>query len=302
MPTWKQIQDEVSKVEDDAKKAFDLVRKKYLKRLHQKTKRNVIAYYSGWLTHQAPNLTLITDEDKNAFMMCVHGLDCNIGLDLILHTPGGDIAATHSLIDYLRRKFGKNIRAIVPQIAMSAGTIMACCCNSILMARHSNLGPIDPLVDSKPAFGVISEFKRAYQEVTSKPETARIWQFIIGQYPPAFLGRCQNAIDWSNAFVEEQLRTVMFDGRSDAAQAAKTIVASLSDHDTNKTHSKHLHLDECLSLGLNIEKIEDDAELQDLILTVHHCYMHVTQNRGVVKAIENHKGVGMFKRLAIKPA
>ncbi|MHB1126932.1 MAG: hypothetical protein ACYC2T_08230 [Bacillota bacterium] len=48
-------------------------------------------------------------------------MDRSKGLDLILHTPGGEIAATESLVDYLRSMFGSDIRAIVPQIAMSCG-------------------------------------------------------------------------------------------------------------------------------------------------------------------------------------
>ena len=39
------------------------------------------------------------------------------GLDLILQTPGGDVAATESPIDYLHSLCKGNIRAIVPQLA-----------------------------------------------------------------------------------------------------------------------------------------------------------------------------------------
>ena len=52
------------------------------------------------------------------------------GLDLILHTPGGDMAATESLVDYLRAMFGTDICAFVPQLAMSAGTIARKASNS----------------------------------------------------------------------------------------------------------------------------------------------------------------------------
>lgn len=45
----------------------------------------------------------INDKDKAAFMLNVHGLDRSKGLDLILHTPGGDLAATESIVDYLYR-------------------------------------------------------------------------------------------------------------------------------------------------------------------------------------------------------
>jgi ClpP class serine protease len=66
------------------------------------------------------------------------------GLNLILHTPGGSISATESIVDYLHRMFQEDIIAIIPQIAMLAGTMIACSCRKILMAKHANLGPIDP--------------------------------------------------------------------------------------------------------------------------------------------------------------
>jgi ClpP class serine protease len=88
----------------------------------------------------------INDEDKNGFMLCIHKLDKSKGLDLFLHTPGGSGAATESLVHYLRQIFGNDIRAFVPQLAMSAGTIIACACKEIFMGKHSNLGPVDPQI------------------------------------------------------------------------------------------------------------------------------------------------------------
>jgi hypothetical protein len=41
---------------------------------------------------------------------------------------------------------------------------------------------------------------------------------------------------------------------------------------------------------------EDDNDLQDLLLTVHHCYMHALANTGAVKIIENHSGAAFIKQ------
>jgi ClpP class serine protease len=49
-------------------------------------------------------------------MTVIHNMDRSKGLDLLLHTPGGDIAATESIVDYLRSMFGTDIRAIIPQL------------------------------------------------------------------------------------------------------------------------------------------------------------------------------------------
>src|SRR5262249_51775771 len=148
---------------------------------------NIIAYYSGFVSKPGIAQLEINDEDKNGFMMAVHKLDRHLGLDLILHTPGGNIAATQSIVDYLHKMFRSDIRAIVPQIAMSAGTMIACSCKSILMTEHSNLGPIDPHLRGIPAYGAIAEFKKALSDIKRDGTRVAVWEPILKQYRPTFL-------------------------------------------------------------------------------------------------------------------
>ena len=303
MPDWgevlKEINDRAIQGEVIARSSLDAIRHKYLDQLHQHTGRNVIAYYSGWLSKPAQLNFEINDEDKNGFMMAIHKMkDRTKGLDLILHTPGGSIASTQSIVDYLRKMFGRDIRAIVPQIAMSAGTMLACSCRSILMGKHSNLGPIDPHMRGIPAPAVIREFERACEEVKNDASRLPIWRGIIEQIKPAFLTQCQNAIDWSDTFVKDQLADVMFWGDEGGKEKAAQIVAELTSEKGN--HDRHIHFEECESMGLVMESIEDPKNeiLQDLILTVHHCYMHVFMNAPPIKIIENHLGNALIKHPA----
>ena len=178
MPNWHDINDELRVMGS----TYDVVRRNYLKRLHEFTGRNAIIYYSGWLQKPEVRGTEVNDEDKNGFMTVIHRLDRSKGLDLILHTPGGETAATESLVDYLRAMFGSDIRAIVPQLAMSAGTMIACACSKIIMGKHSSLGPIDPQYMGLSAHGVIEEFERAYGEIKSDPAKGAVWQPIIAKY------------------------------------------------------------------------------------------------------------------------
>ena len=299
MPNWHDVWLEIQNAQGQALNvqvnAQNLIRQKYLAALHTHTGRNVIAYYSGWLSKGGIHLSDINDEDKNGFMTTVHKLDRNLGLDLILHTPGGGIAATQSIINYLHKMFGKNIRAIVPQIAMSAGTIMACCCKEIWMGKQSNLGPIDPQLRGIPAHGVLQEFKRALKEIKRDASRIVIWQQIIGQYRPTFLGQCENAIKWSNDFVQQQLTDYMFEGLPDRSKKAKAITKELSSYLKTKSHDRHLEIEDCEKLGLAIKRLEDDPPMQDLVLTVHHCYMHVLMNTSAFKIIENQNGVALVK-------
>ncbi len=300
MPDWNEVLVQVQKLKEtnvaNAKGAVDVIRRQYLKELHEYTERNIIAYYSGFLSKPGIQQLDIDDEDKNGFMMAVHKLDRKKGLDLILHTPGGDIAATQSIVNYLHKMFDHNIRAIIPQIAMSAGTMLACSCQKIVMSNHSNIGPIDPHLRGVPAFGVIQEFKRACREVKKDPSKIYIWQSIISQYRPTFLSQCENGISWSNSFVQEQLENVMFENQADAKEKSSQIVKKLTDYRGNKTHNRHIHYEECHDMGLNVEKLESDNKFQDLVLTVHHCYMHSLMNTPSYKMIENHLGVALIKQ------
>lgn len=190
MPDWNQILDEIKATGT----THDSIRRRYLDKLHKITNRNVIIYYSGWL--QKPNLNIVgvSDADMNGFMTVIHELDRAKGLDLVLHTPGGNIAATEAIVNYLRRLFGNDIRAFIPQLAMSAGTMIACACKEIFMGEHSSLGPIDPQFSNIPAYGVVEEFERARQEISQDPSTIPIWQPILAKYSPTLVGECEKAI------------------------------------------------------------------------------------------------------------
>lgn len=291
MPNWNQVLNEVTA----AGSAFDVIRRQYLAALHEKTGRNVIAYYSGWLQKQNVQGVEINDEDKNGLMTVIHQLDRSLGLDLVLHTPGGDTAATESIVHYLRSMFGTNMRAIVPQLAMSGGTMIACACREILMGKPSSLGPIDPQFGGIPAHGVLEEFERAVREVREDPSKTSIWQAIVAKYNPSFLGECQKAIDWSNEMTAEWLRTGMFHEEINAAERATRIVKELADHALTKSHSRHLHIERCKEIGLKISTLEDDQELQEKVLSVHHSCMLTLSSTGAYKLVENHKGIAFIK-------
>lgn len=293
MPGWAEILEEITTV-PPALHPVDQVRKKYLKLLHDKTKRNIIAYYSGWIQRGDNRLSIINDNDKNAFMSAIKGMDTRKGLDLILHTPGGDTAATESIVFYLRSKFGTDIRAIVPQISMSAGTMIACACKEIIMGKQSNIGPIDPQLGGMPCFGVIKEFNNAIEECKKDPSKALLWSVIIKKYHPSFIGQCQNAIEMAKEMVEKWLETGMFAGDLKAKEKISNIVSFLNSDD-NKSHSRHIHFDDCIRIGLKVSLMEQDHELQDRILSVHHAFMHsLGYNPSTYKIIENHNGQAMF--------
>ena len=278
----------------------DVVRRRYLAKLREITGRNVIIYYSGWLQKPGSPGTEINDDDKNGFMTVIHELDRRPGLDLVLRAPGGDTAATESLVDCLRSIFGNDIRAIVPQLAMSGGAMIACSCKEILMGKQSSLAPIapqfiTPQLGGAPAHGVVEEFNRAKKEISKDPSTIPIWQPIIAKYSPAFIGECEKAIAWSNEMTKEWLRGGMFQGDCDSEETIKHILQELGDHALTRSHARHISMERCKKMGLKVVELESDDELQDAVLSLHHACMLTFSETQALKIIENHNGASFIK-------
>jgi hypothetical protein len=243
----------------------------------------------------------VDDNDKNGFMAAIHKLDRSKGLDIFLHTPGGDVAATESLVDYLRSMFGTNIRAVVPQIAMSAGTMIALSCKEVIMGKHSSIGPIDPQINGLAAHAILEEFQQASKDIAANPAMVPMWQPIIAKYHPTLIGACQKAIDWCQKLVTEWLENVMFEGDPDAAKKAKNIVDELGSHALTKSHARHISMKKAQELGIKVLPLEDNPALQDAALTVHHACIQTISATPACKIIENQNGIAYIETFGPAP-
>lgn len=296
MPSWHDILKELQ----ETGSAHDVVRRKYLRQLYEKTGRNVIIYYSAWLQKTDVRGAEVNDADKNGFMAAINGLERSKGLDIVLHTPGGEVSATESLVDYLRSMFETDIRAIVPQLALSAGTMIACSCKDILMGKQSSLGPIDPQFMGVPAHGIVEEVERARTEIFNDQRNVCIWQPILAKYNPTLIGECEKAIKWSNSMTKDWLMKGMFREETEASSTETSskvdrIVKELSDHALTMSHTRHLSADKCREIGLKVTMIEEDQDLQEVILSLHHAVIHTLGETPALKIIENQNGVAFIQ-------
>ena len=294
MGNWNQILNEINA----AAGQHDQVRRQYLAKLFDLTGRNVVCYYSGWLQKtgdQFFNITQITDEDKAGFMSCFHGLDRNLGLDLLVHSPGGYVSATESLIHYIRSMFGEDIRVFVPQLAMSGGTLLALIGREIWMGKHSNLGPVDPQFGDIPAVTLLDEFRRAFDDITKQPNMIQVWTPILSKIAPTLITRAEQAISLSRDIAQNTLTEGMF---KDQPKSAERVAKELTNVATHKEHNRHIHADDLRAMDLVIRDLESDDDLQDAILSVHHAFMISLSNTTTTKIVENHLGVAFMKHVA----
>jgi hypothetical protein len=306
MPTWGQILGEVnSLIPKYQGNTFNIIRNKYVKALSDSTGRDTIVYLSRWASGDAPPMAVsITDEDIHAFMEAIAGLK-NDKLDLILHTGGGSAETTDAIVSYLRQKFN-HIRVIIPQAAMSAGTMLACAADEIIMGRQSSIGPIDPQfilqtavgIQSIPAHAIIKQFMMAQDDCAKNPKNLNSWMPMLSQYGPALLVRCQDQIEFGRQLVEKWLYSYMFKGENH--ELSKKIAHFLSHHDNFKTHGKHINMDDAQNLGLKIIRLEDNQEFQDRVLSAFHASMIPFGMTNTAKVIANQNGNCFLKQFAVQ--
>jgi hypothetical protein len=304
VPTWSGILNELHHTPTPSGQPdFDGVRRKYLANLHAHAGRNAILYATNWTQgakNVDPDASSINDEDLQGLMEVVHGLP-DAPLDLLIHSPGGSAEATEMVVHYLRSKF-PHIRAIVPQAAMSAATMLACAADEIVMGKHSALGPVDPQFivngpfgrSSVPAQAILDQFDLARDECRD-PARLGAWVPMLGQYGPALLKQCENALALSEELVAEWLARWMLKERGDAIAAARAIAGRLRDHASFKSHGRHITRDRAEEIGLVVTPLEAEQELQDLVLSVFHATTHTFSGTPCVKIIENHLGKAFVK-------
>lgn len=301
MPTINDVQKEIMHAKGHAQ---DTVRHKYLEQLAKHTGRDAIIYASAFSSHKGPEIPgqalAVTLEDMQGFMSAVHGLK-NDKLDLILHSPGGSMEAADQIVQYLRGKY-KHIRAIIPQNAMSAATMIACACDEIVMGKHSALGPIDPQVTfptptgsfTAPAQAILDEFEQAKNEVAANPATAPLWVTKIQGYPHGFLSICATTLELSQQKVADWLNANMFKRLQTDKRPGATIAAWLANTKEHKTHGRPVTISMAKDIGLKVTALEKDQDLQELVLSTFHATMVTFSVSNCVKIVENHAGRGLF--------
>lgn len=258
---------------------------KFLADLSNLTGRNTILYFSAFMQKASTAEAIINDKDINALMENVHKLDRSKGLDVILHTPGGDLAATEHIITYLRSAFNGDIRAIIPQMAMSAGSMIAVSCKAVVMGRQSCLGPFDPQLNGVPCQSVVKEFYKAVNDVSQNPASLGLWQSIISKLTPTFITQCEQA----DKLASELTEMILADkGLNDQEKAQiKTTFCKNSD---SKIHNRHISRDKCKASGLNVIDLEQNQTMQDLVLGIHHCCMILGDRSNILKIVQNNIG------------
>ncbi|WP_269851672.1 SDH family Clp fold serine proteinase [Methanosarcina horonobensis] len=101
-------------------------------------RREAISYFG------LPAYQFIDEEDAEQILSWIRKYR-NYPLELILHTPGGQLHASIQIARALKNHPEKT-RVLIPHYSMSGGTIIALAADEIVMDKDAVIGPIDPQV------------------------------------------------------------------------------------------------------------------------------------------------------------
>lgn len=302
MPSRNEIFKEIENAFDFA---ADNIRRKYLKDLSAYSGNDTIMISSGFSSDpRIPQiLTSIGDDDVHGIISALQGLSGDT-LDLVIHSLGGTLEATIQIVKCLRNEYVQ-IRAIIPQNAMSTATMIACACDYIMMGEQSAIGPIDPQISVAgpkesylvSAWSVINELKQAKLDAKNDPSLAEIWSRRLERYPPGLLTKCEESIVFSREKLEEWLSSWMLKGK----KGAKKIAEWLTDHDQHKIMTRPIDRAEARAYGLAVEALESDKIFLEKLNSVYYAAVATHYYTRCVKFVENQNGIGYYLNLEVTP-
>lgn len=201
-------------------------------------------------------------------------------ISVILRTGGGSAETTERMVGVLRKHYG-TVNFVVPDLAMSAGTIFCMSGDRIYMDYGSSLGPIDPQVqlpdtgDLVPALGYIDKIA----EIAKKKKLSPADVVMLKSIDLAKLALFEQGCDLSIDLLKDWLVTYKFKDwkehrttnpgspvtDKERKKRAEEIAKELSNHRRWRSHGRNLDIEKLKSLRIEIDDYSDNDALRDAI-------------------------------------
>ncbi|MBS0195448.1 MAG: ATP-dependent Clp protease proteolytic subunit [Planctomycetes bacterium] len=242
------------------------------------------------------------DRDSIAvFGPIVHGLETSVRdaierletqnakkqVAIVLDTPGGSAEVVERMVDTIRT-FYDDVAFIIPDRAMSAGTIFAMSGDSILMDYFSRLGPIDPQVFKDDRFVPALSYLVQYERLLQKDREGKLTnaEFVLLQnFDLAELHQHEQARDLSISLLKKWLAKYKFKNWTRTAtngavvtpqmrvDRAEQIAKVLSDNTRWHSHGRGISREtlEGDDIKLKIDDLGLNKPVQASVRKYHHC-------------------------------
>ena len=230
---------------------------------------------------------------------------------VILETNGGSIETTERISDVFRHHYKVEVSFLIPNAAMSAGTILVLSGDNIYMDYYSILGPIDPQVGNQhgqyvPALGYLEKYDQLVKKSNKGGLSQAELAFLIEKFDPAELHRFEQAREHSVDLLEKWLVNYKFKNwkvtRSRKipvtpkmkANRAKEIAKKLNDTKLWRSHGRGLSISVFNNdLNLLIDDFGTDpalAGLKDSVKSYYRLVQDYMQKRGMEFWVQTAEG------------
>jgi len=233
----------------EAMNAARYARQALIREIEASTGRTLICYVSP--TSQIHRIDVVGMVDL------LHNVTPGTAVDLLLHSPGGDIDAAEKLITLIRKRVGDaSLRVIVPDFAKSAATLIALGGDTIVMSDSSELGAIDPQVDLPDSNGhvqtlsaqsYLDAFKTHADNLKNDPDDP-VARLMLDKMEPATVRKLERITTRSRAIAEDLVKQAMIKDEEQAAEIAKQLSNTKRWH----SHGQMISHESAAGLGLNV--------------------------------------------------
>ena len=205
--------------------------------------------------------------------------DRNDRIAIVLDTTGGYVEVVERMVHVIRKHY-KEVLFIIPDRAMSAGTVFVMAGDQIFMSDSSCLGPIDPQIEKDGKFVPALSYLNQYQRLYDKAETGQLNTVELMllnnldpgelyQFEQARLLSCDLLTNWLSTYKFKDWEVHSSTGKpvtlEEKKARAEEIAEILSDQQRWRSHGRMISRDTLTStsekLRLKIEKIEDNLDL-----------------------------------------
>jgi len=199
--------------------------------------------------------------DDFEFYIMERNLNTDSDICILLHTFGGNADAAYHLGIRIQNLAKKQLIIVVPRLAKSAGTLLACAGNKIYVTPIAELGPVDPqvqlpstgrYVSAKTIRDSLKQVIEAIEE--SKTSKEQIVKVVFSSIPIAEMGHYESLLNHVKSLLEEVLSRRMKQGKDkkEISEIAEKLIKGFV------YHGKAIHIEEAKNIGLEIEVLDGD--------------------------------------------
>lgn len=226
-------------------------------------------------------------------------------LIVLLETPGGYAEVVQRIADTMRKKFSI-VDFVVPNYALSAGTILVMSGDAIYMDDYSILGPIDPQVENRngqmvPALGYLKRYEELIAKSAAGTLTTAELAILIDSFDQAELYQYEQAKKLSETLLKGWLVKYKFKDWSTTRSQNKKVTKQMKENrateianhlqDTDKwhTHGRGISKDVLeKEINLLIDDFSEDDAINKSIRDYWQLFSDYSGRRGLMSAIHTY--------------